>query len=58
MKKVDAPLTRGLEREPLQLDVLVLTGARQLVVLVVLVDQILQDRQTLPGFRSAVDRRG
>jgi len=51
-----APLTRDLEREPLQLDVLVLTGARQLMVLVVLVDQIHQDRQSLPGLRSAIDR--
>jgi hypothetical protein len=43
-------LTGNLEGKPLELDVLVLTDAGELVVLVVLVDHVLQDRESLPGF--------
>ena len=46
------PLARNLEGEPLEFDVLLLAGARQLMVLVVLVNQILHNRESLPGRRS------
>jgi len=50
-------LARDLEGEPLELGVLVQAGARQFVVRVVLVDQVLQDRESLPAFRSAMSAR-
>ena len=45
-----APLTRDLEGEPLEFNVFLLTDAGEFVILVVLVDQVLQDREGLPGF--------
>ena len=51
-----APLTGDLEGEPLEFNVLVLAGAGEFVVLVVLVDQVLQDRESLPGFQSTTGR--
>ena len=54
-RRTYAPLTGGLEGEPLELGVLVQAGAGQFVVLVVLVDQIHQDGETLPAFRSVID---
>lgn len=51
-------MTRNLEGEPLQLSVLFLARGRQLVALVVLVDQILQDSQSLPVFLSVIGRHG
>ena len=51
------PLTGDLEGEPLELYVLVLAGAGEFVVLVVLVNQVLQDRESFPGFRSTIDQR-
>jgi len=50
-------LARDLEGEPLELGVLVQAGAGQFVVLVVLVDQVPQNREGLPGFRSVVGAR-
>jgi hypothetical protein len=52
--EANVPLTRNLEGEPLELHVLTRAGARQLMILVVLVDQVLQDRESLPGFGSAI----
>ena len=46
-------MTRDLESEPLQLGVFVHAGAGQLVILVVLVNQVLHDRESLPALRSA-----
>ena len=43
------PLARNLEGEPLEFDVLVRAGAGYLMVFVVLVDQVFQDREGLPG---------
>lgn len=50
--KIHVPLTRNLEGKPLELEVLFLTGARQFMVLIVMVNQVLQNRESLPGFRS------
>ena len=52
--RIHGPLTRNLESEPLELDVLVQPGAGQLMGFVVLVDNVLQDRQSLPAVMSAV----
>lgn len=52
-----APLAGDLEGEPLELGILVQAGAGQLVFLVVLVDQVLQDRESLPTFPLVVDAR-
>ena len=52
--KKNAPLTGDLKGEPLEFDVLVLAGAREFVVLVVLIDQVLQDRESLPVFLSVI----
>ena len=50
-------MTRGLEGEPLELGVFVYAGAGQFVLLVVLVDQVLHDRETLPVSQSAMSTR-
>ena len=44
----DEPLVRDLEREPLELGVLVLTDGGDLVLRVVPVDQVLDDHEGFP----------